>query len=62
VHEHGRQNGDPVVAGNDLGGDRGPLGHVGFAAHQLKHENDRIYEDDEGGDDGDARRASRHIA
>jgi len=36
VHEHRRENRNPVMAANNLGGDQRPLGHERLATRQLK--------------------------
>jgi hypothetical protein len=62
MHEHRRQDRDPVMAGNDLRWDRCPLSHEYVATHQLQHKNNDIDDDDAGCNDGHTRRASRRIA
>src|SRR5438876_6396187 len=58
VHEQRRDQRDPVMAGDDVGGDRRPPGHEGLTALQFQYEDERVDEDDDGRDDGTMQGAS----
>src|SRR5262249_62219026 len=45
VHEHCRQDVDPVTAGHDVGGNDRPSLYERFAARQLQHEHQRVERD-----------------
>ena len=51
MQEHGGQNGDPVVSGNNVGRDQSPPEHKVLAPRQLEHEAERVERDDRYGDD-----------
>ena len=62
VHEHRRQNRDPVMAGSNLGWNHGPLSYERLAPHQLHHENEDVNQNDEYRYHWDTDRTSRRIA
>ena len=50
MHEHRSKDGDPVMAGNDLRRNRGPLHDECVTTHQLKQKNEDIHYDNERSD------------
>src|SRR5437899_12191683 len=58
AHDHRRHQRDPVMAGDDVGGDRRPPGHEGLTAPQFQCEDERVDEDDDSCDDGTMQRAA----
>jgi hypothetical protein len=61
VEEHCRYDRDPVMAGNNLGGDRRPVGDKCLPTHKLERENESVREDNDNCYDRDAHRASRGV-
>ena len=51
MHEHGSEDRDPLMAGEEGGGDGGPLGDEVVPAEQLENEDEAVDEDDEEGRD-----------
>ena len=47
MHEHRSEDGDPVMAGNDLRWNGGPLQDECVTTHQLKQKNEDIHYDNE---------------
>ncbi len=51
MHEHGGEEGDPVTAGDDVGGDHGPLEDEGVSAEEFFEKDGGVDGDDEGRDE-----------
>ncbi len=62
VHERRGQNSDPVMAGNDLGRNRGPLYDECITTHQLKQKYEDVHHDNDRSDHRQSHRTSRGIA
>jgi len=62
MHEHRSEDGDPVMAGNDLRRNGGPVHGECVTAHQLKQKNEDVHHDDERSDHRQSHRTSRGIA
>src|SRR5262249_17133664 len=62
MHEHRRENRDPVPSGDDVRGNQRPLCDERLAAAELEKEDDHVHCDDQGRHDRHMDRASSGVA
>jgi hypothetical protein len=61
MQEHGCHDGDPVMVGNNVGGDRRPLEYERITTAQFKYKNEEVRENEADRDDGKMYRPSRCV-